>query len=157
MDLFSVVILQGTSLTEHLIAHCLLAGLFYQGMTSAVNWWSGKAKGGIVSSPVAYLKRPAYEIVDRQSGGHMQCTDNTDPVKDEFKSFQSNKLLTGAEVVVSQCRVLLPKSWQGGAQREEEGNHYLQGYPLLISQDSAHVPPPPCTTSSSNHCHTRSS
>lgn len=80
MDLFSVVVLQSTSMTEHLIVHCSLAGLFYQSMTSAVNRCCGKAKGGIVSSPVAYLKRPAYEIIDRWSGGHMQCTDNTDPV-----------------------------------------------------------------------------
>ena len=65
MDLFSVVILQCTSVTEHRTAHCLLAGLSEYDIS--VNRCSGKAKGGIVSSPVPYLKRPAYEIIDRQS------------------------------------------------------------------------------------------
>lgn len=77
MDLFSVVILQCTSVTEHRIAHCLLACLSEYDICCEPMQW--ESKGGIVSSPVPYLKRPAHEIIDRQSGGHMQSSDNTDP------------------------------------------------------------------------------
>lgn len=51
MDLFSVVILQCTSVTEHHIAHCLLAGLSgYDICCEPMQW---ESKGGHSVFPCA--------------------------------------------------------------------------------------------------------